>query len=62
MTDRRTYFFLAAALLAAAVHTVIPDQFRWVSATVTIIYLVFAALFAAASVSADRTARRNDPS
>ena len=58
MTDRRTYFFLGAALAVALVQPLVP-QYRWITVTVIAIYLVFAALFAAADFSAKRSAKRN---
>ncbi|HWB88152.1 MAG TPA: hypothetical protein VG872_02980 [Acidimicrobiia bacterium] len=58
MIDRRTYFFLGAALAVAAVQPLVP-QFRWATLTVVAVYLVFAGLFAAADISARRAARRN---
>lgn len=58
MTDRRTYFFLGAALAVAAVQPLVP-QYRWVTLSVVVIYLVFAALFATADFSARRAAKRN---
>ncbi|HJQ76497.1 MAG TPA: hypothetical protein VJ948_04455 [Acidimicrobiia bacterium] len=58
MTDRRTYFFLGAALAVAAVQSLVP-QYRWVTMTLVALYLLFAVLFAAADISARRAARRN---
>ena len=58
MTDRRVYFFLVAALIVFLVQPLVP-QFRWLTLTVTVIYLLFALAFALASLSADRHARRN---
>jgi hypothetical protein len=58
MTDRRTYFFLGAALLIALVRPLVP-QYRWVTIAVLATYLALAALFGAADISARRTAKRN---
>lgn len=58
MTDRRTYFFLGAALLVGAVQPLVP-QYRWATISMVVIYLVFAVLFAAADISAKHTAKRN---
>jgi hypothetical protein len=53
------WFFLGAAALCAAVYPLTPAEFRWLAATVTVTYVVFAALYALSSLSANRTARRN---
>jgi hypothetical protein len=58
MTDRRTYFFLGAALLIVLVQPLIP-QYRWATLSVAGLYLVFAVLFAMSNISARRAARRN---
>jgi Ca2+/Na+ antiporter len=58
MTDRRVYFFLAAALVVALVQPLVP-QFRWLTLTVIVVYLSFALAFALSSMSASRHARRN---
>jgi hypothetical protein len=58
MTDRRTYFFLAAGLAVLAIQPLVP-QFRWATLAVAIVYILFAIAFAVANVSAKRTARRN---
>lgn len=58
MKDRRVYFFLAAALVVFLVQPLVP-QFRWLTLTVTVIYLLFALAFAVASMSADNHARKN---
>lgn len=58
MTDRRVYFFLVAAVAVALVQPLVP-QYRLVTLSVVAIYLIFAALFAAANLSAKRAARRN---
>lgn len=58
MKDRRVYFFLVAALLVFLVQPLVP-QFRWLTLTVTGIYLLFALGFGMASISADKHARRN---
>ncbi len=58
MTDRRTYFFLGAAGAVFLIEPLVP-QYRWAIFLVTVIYLAFAVLFASASISANRTARRN---
>lgn len=58
MTDRRTYFFLGSAIAVAAVRPLVP-QYRWATMAVVAVYLILAALFGAADISARRTARRN---
>lgn len=58
MTDRRTYFFLGAGLIVLAIRPMIP-QYRWATLSVAVIYLVLAFLFAAANITAKRTAKRN---
>jgi hypothetical protein len=58
VTDRRTYFFLGAALAVALVQPLVP-QYRWLTLSVIVIYLVFAGLFAAADYSTKRSAKRN---
>lgn len=58
MTDRRTYFFLGAGLVVLIVQPIVP-QYRWATVTVAILYLVFAVLFATASISAKRAAEKN---
>ncbi len=58
MTDRRSYFFLGAGLTVFAIEPLIP-QYRWATLSVAALYLLFAVLFATASISAKRTARRN---
>jgi uncharacterized membrane protein YqjE len=58
MTDRRAYFFLASALAVILIQPLVP-QYRWVTLSVALIYLVFALLFATANLSARREARRN---
>jgi uncharacterized membrane protein YqjE len=59
VNDRRVYFFLAAAALSALVYPLTPDEYRWLAATVAVTYVVFAVLYALASISADRNGRRN---
>ena len=59
MRDRRVYFFLAAAALCALIYPITPDAFKWLAATVSVTYVVFAVLYAIASISADRNGRRN---
>ncbi|MET0830820.1 MAG: hypothetical protein ABWY62_00440 [Acidimicrobiia bacterium] len=61
MTDRRVYFFLGAALVVVAIYPFTPAQYRWVAASVAVIYVVFAVLFAVSSISTERAARRNGP-
>ncbi|MGH8913966.1 MAG: hypothetical protein ACRDZM_05545 [Acidimicrobiia bacterium] len=58
MTDRRTYFFLGAGLIVLVIQPIIP-QYRWATISVAIIYLAFAILFATASISAKRAAKKN---
>jgi thiol:disulfide interchange protein len=58
MTDRRAYFFLASALAVILIQPLVP-QYRWVTLSVALIYLLFALLFATANLSARREARRN---
>jgi hypothetical protein len=58
MTDRRTYFFLGAAGAVFLIEPMVPE-YRWAIISVAVIYLAFAVLFASASISAKRTARRN---
>lgn len=58
MTDRRIYFFLGAALAVAAVQPIVP-QYRWATISVAVLYLVFAATYAAASFSARHATRRD---
>lgn len=59
MTDRRAYFFLGAALVVAATYPLIPPSLNWTALALAMTYLVFAALFAAASISSKRNAKRN---
>jgi thiol:disulfide interchange protein len=56
--DRRVYFFLVAAVVVFLVQPLVP-QFRWLTLTVTVIYLLFALAFALASIAADNHAKRN---
>jgi hypothetical protein len=56
--DRRVYFFLIAALVVFLVQPLVP-QYRWLTLTVTGIYLLFALAFALASISADNHAKKN---
>jgi Ca2+/Na+ antiporter len=58
MTDRRVYFFLAAAFVVFVVQPLVP-QFRWLTLAVIVVYLVFALAFALSSLSARNHARRN---
>lgn len=58
MTDRRTYFFLGAAVAVALVQPLVP-QYRTVTLFVVCLYLLFAVLFATADIAAKRAARRN---
>ncbi len=58
MTDRRIYFFLGAAVAVALVQPLVP-QYRLVTLSVVVLYLLFAVVFAAADISGKRTARRN---
>jgi hypothetical protein len=58
MTDRRTYFFLGAALMVGVVQPLVP-QFRWAILAIVVVYLLFAILFAAADISAKHAAKRN---
>ena len=54
MSDRRTLFFLAAAAAALVLYPVAPVDLRWVSLTVTGIYVVLAVLAALDSWSRNR--------
>ena len=56
MTDRRTYFFLAAGVAVLLIQPVVP-KYRWLTITVAIMYFVFAALFTAAHLSARQNRR-----
>lgn len=56
MTDRRTYFFLAAGLAVLLIQPIVPE-YRWLTMTVAILYFVFAALFTAANLSARQNNR-----
>ena len=58
MTDRRVFFFLSAALIVFLVQPLVP-QYRWLTLTVTGVYLLFALAFALASASATRHARKD---
>lgn len=58
MTDRRVYFFLGAGLAVFAVQPMVP-QYRWAIIVVSLIYLLFAILYATADISAKRAAKRN---
>jgi hypothetical protein len=58
MTDRRVYFFLAAAIVVFLVQPLVP-QYRWLTLTVTAVYLLFALAFALASLSTSRRAKVN---
>jgi hypothetical protein len=56
--DRRVYFFLVAALVVLLVQPLVP-QYRWLTLTVTVVYLLFALGFGLASIAADNHAKRN---
>jgi hypothetical protein len=58
LTDRRAWFFLAAGIAVILVQPLIP-QYRWAAVSVAILYLTFAALFAFASISANRAGHHN---
>ncbi len=60
MRDRRVYFFLGAAVLVAALYPFTPTQYRWLTATVAVTYVVFALTFGAAAVSTEREMRQRD--
>ena len=44
MSDRRVWFFLAAALACALLIPVSPSEFRWVAEVTALVYLVLAVL------------------
>lgn len=58
MRDRRVYFFLGAAILVACLYPFTPEEYRWLQVTLSVTYVVFALLFGAAAVSAEREIRR----
>jgi len=60
MTDRRTYFFLGAAVAVLGVQPLIPEL-RWATLSLAVTYLIFAALFAWADFAARRASANRGP-
>jgi hypothetical protein len=58
VSDRRAYFFLAAALAVLAVQGLVP-QYRLLTFSVAVLYLLFALAFATANLAARRQAIKN---
>ena len=50
-TDRRLWFFLAAAVASGLLTAPTPQEFRWVPITICVAYVVLAALFGISSWS-----------